>query len=192
MPEFVNLPPHASAQVNIRPPSYQAPEDPNYKCNFDRLMEALTVKVSKDMLRKMKLKDFFAHFQYAAIFGVRAELLNEQTLQPEIYTFLPTLSSIFLDYTKVNETKLNKKVNTSGIVKHLNFDQISEEKELESKGFQDPEAAFEAELEKSLLAMESGARRFFEYHEREPHYFRRPFSAKINELLKEQLGLEQI
>jgi hypothetical protein len=43
-------------------PSYQAPEDPNYKCNFDRVLEALTMKVTSEELRGLKLKSFFDVF----------------------------------------------------------------------------------------------------------------------------------
>jgi hypothetical protein len=80
--------------------SYQTPEDPNYKCNFDRVLEALTIKVSTDELRELKLKGFFDMFLSVSIFGARVELLNEQTLKPEVQTFLPTLSSMYLEYNR--------------------------------------------------------------------------------------------
>jgi hypothetical protein len=88
-------------------PGYQAPEDPNYKCNFDRLLETLTVRVTKESLAQMKFKDFFDAFANVSVFGARTELLNEQTLQPEIYTFLPTLSSLSLEYSR---KKVGKKL----------------------------------------------------------------------------------
>lgn len=61
-------------------PSYQPPEDPNYKCNFDRILEALTIKVTTEELSGLKLKEFFDGFMSVSLFGARVELLNEQTL----------------------------------------------------------------------------------------------------------------
>lgn len=62
----------------------------------------------------------------------------------------------------------------------------------QGKTMNDPEVGFEVELERSILAMDPSARRLFEHHEREPHYLRRPLCAKTNDLIKEQLGLDQI
>jgi len=46
------------------------------------------------------VKDFFKAFRQTSVFGLRVELLNEQTLESELYTFTPTLSSLVLSYTK--------------------------------------------------------------------------------------------
>lgn len=46
------------------------------------------------------MKAFFKAFKRASVFGLRVELLNEQTLEPEILTFTPTLSSLILSYVK--------------------------------------------------------------------------------------------
>ena len=76
------------------------PEDPNYLSNLDRLLEAITPRVPPDQLESTSIKDFFKAFRQTSVFGLRVELLNEQTLQSELFTFTPTLSSLVLSYTK--------------------------------------------------------------------------------------------
>ena len=53
------------------------PEDPNYACNFDRFLEAITPKVSLQHLEKTTLKEFFNAFKNASVFGLKVEFLNE-------------------------------------------------------------------------------------------------------------------
>ena len=54
------------------------------------------------------------------MFGLRVELLNEQTLQSELFTFTPTLSSLVLSYTKPDSE--GEKCN-----RVLDFDAVKEE-----------------------------------------------------------------
>lgn len=54
------------------------------------------------------------------MFGLRVELLNEQTLQSELFTFTPTLSSLVLSYTKPDSE--SEKCN-----RVLDFDAVKEE-----------------------------------------------------------------
>ena len=58
-------------------PTYMPPEDPNYACNFDRFLEAITPKVSLQHLEKTTLKEFFNAFKNASVFGLKVEFLNE-------------------------------------------------------------------------------------------------------------------
>ena len=76
------------------------PSDPNYLCNLDRLLDAITPKVSMRQLDSTSVKDFFKEFRKTNVFGLRVEMLNEQTLKSEIFIFTPTLSSLVLSYTK--------------------------------------------------------------------------------------------
>lgn len=46
------------------------------------------------------MHEFFKAFKRSSVFGLRVELLNEQTLESEIFTFSPSLSSLVLSYTK--------------------------------------------------------------------------------------------
>ena len=84
------------------------PEDPNYACNFDRFLEAITPKVSLQQLEKTTLKEFFNSYKNASVFGLKAEFLNEQTLESELYTFIPTLSSLVLSYNKPSKVAKDK------------------------------------------------------------------------------------
>ena len=68
--------------------------------NLDRLLEAITLRVTSHQLPQTSVKEFFKAFRQASVFGLRVELLNEQTLQSELFTFTPTLSSLVLSYTK--------------------------------------------------------------------------------------------
>ena len=82
------------------------PEDPNYACNLDRFLEAITPKVTLEKLRSTSVKDFFGAFKQSSVFGLKVEMLNELTLESELYTFVPTLSSLVLSYNKpCNEQK---------------------------------------------------------------------------------------
>ena len=54
-----------------------APEDPNYKCNLDILLAAMTAKVSIDSLKDTFFTDFFESYKETSIFGLKVELLNE-------------------------------------------------------------------------------------------------------------------
>jgi len=65
------------------------------------------------------VKDFFKAFYKASVFGLRVELLNEQTLESELYTFTPTLSSLILSYTKPMVSSDGEKLN-----RILDFDGI--------------------------------------------------------------------
>ena len=76
------------------------PEDPNYLSNLDRFLEAITPRVSSRQLENTSVHEFFKAFKRSSVFGLRVELLNEQTLQSELFTFQPTLSSLVLSYTK--------------------------------------------------------------------------------------------
>ena len=58
-------------------PIYVPPEDPNYFSNLDRLLEAITPRVSTEQLERTTVKDFFKAFKHASVFGLRVELLNE-------------------------------------------------------------------------------------------------------------------
>ena len=63
-------------------------------------MEAITPKVILDKLRKTSVKEFFSAFKQSSVFGLKVEMLNELTLESELYTFVPTLSSLVLSYNK--------------------------------------------------------------------------------------------
>ena len=156
-------------------PSYQPPEDPNYKCNFDRVLEALTIRVSGEELKGLRLKDFFGFFMSVSVFGARVELLNEQTLQPEVYTFLPTLSSIFLSYSRICRKR-------STVVKKLTFDDVEGPTSL---------IAQEVEIKKPDIS-ESRETRIFEHHEREPHFLRKPLCSKVADLVRDNSALENL
>ena len=53
------------------------PEDPNYLSNLDRLLEAITPRVSGRQLKTSSVHDFFKAFKRSSVFGLRVELLNE-------------------------------------------------------------------------------------------------------------------
>lgn len=48
----------------------------------------------------MTMQKFFAAMKEVSILGLKVELLNEQTLGSEVFTFLPSLSSLYLAYNK--------------------------------------------------------------------------------------------
>ena len=74
------------------------------------------------------MKDFFKAFHKTSVFGLRVELLNEQTLESELYTFTPTLSSLVLSYTKPMVGHDGEKLN-----RILDFEGIDEIKSLASE-----------------------------------------------------------
>ena len=100
-------------------PVYCPPEDSNYFSNLDRLLEAVTPRVSPKQLEFTSVKDFFKAFRQSSVFGLRVELLNEQTLETELCTFIPTLSSLVLSYNKPMVTgdagKVNRILDFNGI-----------------------------------------------------------------------------
>ena len=57
------------------------------------------------------------------MFGLRVELLNEQTLQSEIFTFTPTLSSLVLSYSKPMLDSEGDKINR--VLDFVGNDEIS-------------------------------------------------------------------
>ena len=67
-------------QMQQECPLYVPPEDPNYLCNLDRLLEAITPCVSVGQLETTSVKDFFRAFRKTSVFGLRVELLNELNL----------------------------------------------------------------------------------------------------------------
>lgn len=75
----------------------QIPQDPYYKSNIDRFIEATTPIMREDP-SKMTLSDLFKMFEEPSIFGLKLEAFNDQTSEPEVLTFLPTLSSIYVKY----------------------------------------------------------------------------------------------
>lgn len=83
--------------------TYVPPEDPNYLSNLDRLLAAITPKVSPAALETTSVKGFLKSLKLASLYGLRVELLNEQSLNSEVFTFTPTLSSLVLSYTKPPE-----------------------------------------------------------------------------------------
>ena len=101
------------------------PEDPNYACNFDRFLEAITPKVSLQQLEKTTLKEFFNAYKNASVFGLKVEFLNEQTLESELYTFIPTLSSLVLSYNKPSKDAKDKQEKQQ-LNRILDFDGIEE------------------------------------------------------------------
>ena len=92
--------PSSTALGPLEGPAYVPPEDPNYLSNLDRFLEAITPRVSSRQLENTSVHEFFKAFKRSSVFGLRVELLNEQTLQSELFTFQPTLSSLVLSYTK--------------------------------------------------------------------------------------------
>lgn len=83
--------------------------DPNQRSNLDRLIGAITAKdllssCSKRSGRaKTDLESYFEAYREASIMGLRVELLNEMTLGSEIFTFLPSLSAIYLSYDRYEQ-----------------------------------------------------------------------------------------
>ena len=117
------------------------PEDPNYACNFDRFLEAITPKVTMKQLEETSIKDFFNSYKNASVFGLKVEFLNEQTLESELYTFIPTLSSLVLSYNKPDKDAANnQQEKQSKINRMLDFDGIEE-----IKG--DPAAILECDVD---------------------------------------------
>jgi len=56
------------------------------------------LKLSEVDLAQMTLLNFFDTMKEVSILGLKVELLNERTLGSEVFTFLPSLSSIYLAY----------------------------------------------------------------------------------------------
>ena len=54
------------------------------------------------------------------------EFLNEQTLESELYTFIPTLSSLVLSYNKPTKDAKDKQEKQQSINRILDFDGIEE------------------------------------------------------------------
>ena len=102
------------------------PEDPNNACNFDRFMDAITPRISLKQLEQTTLKEFFNSYKNASVFGLKVEFLNEQTLESELYTFVPTLSSLVLSYNKPDKDEKEKRERQSKINRILDFDGIEE------------------------------------------------------------------
>ena len=82
----------------VRQWRYTSQEEPSYKTNLDRFLDAVMFKVTPQELENMTLQDFFATMHEASILGLKIELLNEQTLASEVFTFMPSISSLYLAY----------------------------------------------------------------------------------------------
>jgi len=69
----------------------------------------------------MTLLKFFDTMKEVSILGLKVELLNERTLGSEVFTFLPSLSSIYLAYaTPMKPSKQQRKAemgSDSGLIK---------------------------------------------------------------------------
>ena len=96
---------------------YQPPEDPNYQSNIDLFLQAITPKISEQVLSNCSVSKFFKAFKQSSVLGLKVELLNEQNLKSQIFTFFPTLSSLVLSFDYNQEQKEEQKVN-----RVLNFD----------------------------------------------------------------------
>ena len=108
---------------------YVPPEDPNYMSNLDRLLEAMTPRVASNQLPSTSLKEFFKAFRQISVYGLRVELLNEQTLQSELFTFTPTLSSLVLSYTKPADATSKEEHNNNQINRILDFEDTTSKEE---------------------------------------------------------------
>ena len=185
------------------------PSDANYFSNLDRILEAITPRVTLDQLESTSIKDFFKAFRQTSVFGLRVELLNEQTLQSELFTFTPTLSSLVLSYTKPVLGSEADRVN-----RILDFDGVDDIKAAVPE--KDPEAvaadcdgpelfASEAAGPHEPVQRESKSStssvitqlakpqmKFIEHHETEPHYSRPAFFTKIKEIISDVPHLKQV
>ena len=88
------------------------------------------------------------------MFGLKVEFLNEQTLESELYTFVPTLSSLVLSYNKPEkEQKKKPDPMKSNVNQVLDFDGLEEIKadeialDIDADG---PPASVEVALQDSL------------------------------------------
>ena len=180
------------------------PEDPNYLSNLDRLLEAITPRVSCRQLETSTVHEFFKAFKRSSVFGLRVELLNEQTLESELFTFSPTLSSLVLSYTKPMLDSTGDRVN-----RILDFDSTDPSKAARAepskeaaKDLKVPEELVLAEMvgsnaesnstAKSQLAMSKSQQKFIEIHESEPHYSRPAFFTKVKEIVSDLPHLKQV
>ena len=183
------------------------PEDPNYLSNLDRLLEAITPRVPLTQLESTSIKDFFKAFRQTSVFGLRVELLNEQTLQSELFTFTPTLSSLVLSYSKPVLSGEADRVN-----RILDFDVVDDnkaavpEKEPEAVAvdFEGPElfasdavgphepVRRESSTSSVITQLAKPHMKFIEHHETEPHYSRPAFFTKIKEIINDVPHLKQV
>ena len=146
-------------------PLYVPPEDPNYFSNLDRLLEAITPRVSCKQLETTSVADFFKAFKRSSVFGLRIEMLNEQSLESELFTFTPTLSSLVLSYTRLMSESRGERLN-----RVLDFtDQACADSRTAAPEV-DPVARGSSSSGNSQPGLTEPQIKFIEVHETEPHY----------------------
>jgi len=175
-------------------PIYSPPEDPNYFSNLDRLLEAITPRVSLKQLDVTSVTDFFKSFKRSSVFGLRVELLNEMTLEAELFTFTPTLSSLVLSYTKPLLDSLGDRVN-----RVLDFSKVDDTTKTQVVEAQADKAPSEVFVGRAESAAQSSSQqplksrlKFIEVHESEPHYLRPAFFSKVKEVVAELPHLKDV
>ena len=150
------------------------------------------------------MHEFFKAFKRSSVFGLRVELLNEQTLESELFTFSPTLSSLVLSYTKPMLDSTGDRVN-----RILDFDSSDPSKA--AKADNSKEVSMEVKTQEELVltemvgsnadsiakvnsqhAMSKSHQKFIEIHESEPHYSRPAFFTKVKEIISDLPHLKQV
>lgn len=77
--------------------------DPHQRCNLDRFLDASTNKIL--IGQECSFKQFFESYSEVSMFGLQVELFNEETCEAEVYTYMPTLSSLSLTYHKLVQSQ---------------------------------------------------------------------------------------
>jgi hypothetical protein len=86
-------------------------------------LDAVTVKIAENELSRTTIPKFFDSMREVSLLGLNIELLNEQTLASEVFTFIPYLSSLYLSYnedipiTQKKENMATNRGSDSGLIK---------------------------------------------------------------------------
>lgn len=99
----------------------------------------------------------------------------------EVFTLLPTLSSLFLCY---NKPLLSKKKELCSEVLDVVVD--------EPKSATSADISYKPGEVERVERQEKRERKFLEFHEKEPHFLRKPMFMQVEDLIKETPHLKSL